>query len=418
MVNDERRVGKIQKIYSSAKVLNLSVRVPGETLQISIGRGADICGVWLIDKNIPSEYRIVKDRLLEYFRSNIKGKAIKDILVDPLDRAICIEMLGEHKLFFFWLGRKLYFSHLWLDEKDSSWKEFSPWKSLSINSAQCNDFEIFNELGRKKLEVREPKINEYTIKSEEFFVGGIAKKKVFKKIDRKIKLIEKDLNACKKGKELQEKLIMDEFDLAGDTFKWNGIKCKFRHDDTYYDKKNKVFTKIKKLKIGEAILEDRLKEAKSQLEDKESIQVEEKIIFPVWSSNRKNNSSIQKSENENVKLFKYENLSIAVGLNAKANDWIRKDWAKKDDLWMHLDEYKSSHIFIKGDHQFSIELYSLFASILADYSDFQADQIPVIFTQVSNLKGVKGKSGLVNYKKEKHITLNKVNWKEIISMGW
>ena len=65
-----------------------------------------------------------------------------------------------------------------------------------------------------------------------------------------------------------------------------------------------------------------------------------------------------------------------------------------------------------------MEDFAVMCSVLADYSDFDSSMIPVIFTQVSNLKGVKGIPGKVNYKKEKHLVVTKVNWKEIISSAW
>ncbi len=418
IINDEWRFGKVQKIYSSGKLLSLAIRVPGKTIQLVIGRGADACGVWLMDEPVPSPYRIVKDRLLEYLRSNIRGKAIEDIVVDELDRSVCIKFIGRIHIYLAWYGRKLHFSHLWWDKSKKSWMKFSPWENLRIEEVQESSFSIFDSLGRKKLEIRPPKLTDYNLLAVEVFKGGALKSKTVKKSERKVMLIEKDLRVCQKWAELQNLLVQDQLDLSQLKFKWNGIKCKFDREDTHFQRRDKLFRKVKKLKIGEQVLKERLKSEKAKLSGAQDQVVEQKIIHPVWNKQKSDKISLSSAGNNEVKYFKYEDLQIAIGLNSKANDWIRKDWAKKSDIWMHLDEYKSSHLFIKGDHSFSMDLYSLFASILADFSDFQADVIPIIFTQVSNLKGIKGKSGLVNYKKEKHLSLPRVNWKEIISMGW
>jgi hypothetical protein len=56
---------------------------------------------------------------------------------------------------------------------------------------------------------------------------------------------------------------------------------------------------------------------------------------------------------------------------------------------------------------------NLGASILAYFSHFSDDWIPVIYTPVKNLKGVTGSSGMVIYKKEKHLRCPRVdieNW--------
>ncbi len=46
---------------------------------------------------------------------------------------------------------------------------------------------------------------------------------------------------------------------------------------------------------------------------------------------------------------------------------------------------------------------NLGASIVAHFSHFKDDWIPVVYTQVKNLKGVSGAAGMVTYKKEKHL---------------
>ena len=50
-------------------------------------------------------------------------------------------------------------------------------------------------------------------------------------------------------------------------------------------------------------------------------------------------------------------------------------------------------------------------SIIRDYSEHKILEIPLQYTEVKNLKGIKGKAGSVIYKKEKYITVSyKPNW--------
>lgn len=409
------RYGKVQKIFSSGKILNLSVRLPGKTLNIALGRGDKYCGVYLLTETIPSEYRIVKDQYLEYFRKHIRGKAIVSIDLDDLDRICRFKFIDKSEIYFFWKGGNLHFTHYYV-EKDKKYI-FSPWVSLSRMESEEVDFSLFDEVGRRQIEIRDPK-DEYVKLSYNAFEEGSSKqtKKEAKKLQRKISLIEKDLEICSRWEELQDLAVKDLLELNVSKLNWKGVKVSFVGIDGHYKKRDKVFEKIKKLKKGAKILEQRLLEAKDKLENKE-VKVVQKIIYPIWKvgSVKKENKIKQDSE---VVYLDFKNYKISLGKSAKANDWLRKIWAKKSDLWIHLEGYKSSHLFVKNFESFDMEDFAVMCSILADYSDFDSSMIPVIFTQVSNLKGVKGVPGKVNYKKEKHLVVTKVNWKEIISSAW
>ncbi|WP_034722332.1 hypothetical protein, partial [Bacteriovorax sp. DB6_IX] len=90
----------------------LNVRIPGKTIHLSIGRGNDYCGVWAADKTVPSSHRIVKDRILEYLRSNVSGKSIIDLRCDEKDRCVAITLHDKSEILFFWKGRRLHFSQV------------------------------------------------------------------------------------------------------------------------------------------------------------------------------------------------------------------------------------------------------------------------------------------------------------------
>ena len=411
------RYGKVQKIYSSGKVISLAVRLPGKTINLSFGRGDKYCGVYLLEKTIPSEYRVVKDQFLEYFRKHIRGNAISNIDVDSIDRICRLSFVDKSAIYFFWKGGNLHFTHIY--KEGEAFIEFSPWKSMKkIRHEKVVEFEIFDDVGRREIEKRDVR-DKSDINSYEDFEKENAKlsSKAQKKLKRKVLLIEKDLEICSRWQELQDLAIRDELDLAGEKLKWKGVKISFQGIRGHYQKRDKVFDKVKKLKRGSEILKGRLEKAKESLEKNKSIKVEQKIIFPIWSKKEEIETKIIKNDNDVVYLD-YKKYKIAVGKTARANDWIRKAWAKKSDIWIHLDEHRSSHVFIKNFETFNLEDFSLFCSILADYSDFSDSKVPVIFTQVSNLKGVKGTPGKVNYKKEKHLIIDKVNWKEIISTAW
>jgi predicted ribosome quality control (RQC) complex YloA/Tae2 family protein len=70
-----------------------------------------------------------------------------------------------------------------------------------------------------------------------------------------------------------------------------------------------------------------------------------------------------------------------------------------------MDGLKSAHAILKSENNSVInsDNINLAANILAHFSHFNEAWIPVIHTQVKNLKGVTGAPGMVIYKKEKHL---------------
>lgn len=417
ILNESWRFGKIQKIFSSAKIIVLNIRVPGKTIYLGIGRGNDFCGTWALEKNIPSTHRIVKDRLLEYLRSNVSGKNVIDLSCDEKDRCIKITMHDKSELLFFWKGRRLHFSHTYY--KDGIQYSFSPWENLSVGEAIESGFDIFDKIDRKELELKQCREDFLTPDYEKLFAKGKLSSKKIKKSERKIKLIEGDLARCRLWKELQADAIEDKLDLSNKTLKWKSFKVKFDPSLTHFQRRDLVFFKIKKLKKGESILANRLEEAKTELlsQTPSDSKVEEAIVFPIWSEQKKIREKTATRKEGSV-FYEWNNIKIAIGTTAQANDDLRKSWSKKDDYWFHLDGYKSAHLFVKGDEQLSYENIQVFSSILANHSGFEAEMIPIIYTKVGNLKGIKGIAGTVNYKKEKHLLVQRVNWKEIISTSW
>lgn len=398
-------------------MLVLNVRIPGKTIHLGIGRGNEYCGVWSMEKNVPSTHRIVKDRILEYLRSNIQGKNLVDLSCDEKDRCIKLTFHDHSEILLFWKGRRLHFSHTFF--KDNKLHTFSPWKDLSVSESDISGFDIFDAIGRKELDLKTCRDGYLNLDLEKLYAKGEVSSKKLKKLQRKVELIEGDLQKCQLWQGLQEAAILDEVDLSGEKLKWKGLKIKFERGATHYQKRDTLFFKIKKLKKGEEILKQRLVEAQSSLENQNPSEgkVEEQIVYPIWSDKAAPKER-KVSRREGAIFLEWNNIKIAIGTTAQVNDDLRKTWAKKSDVWFHLDGYKSAHLFVKGDEQLTYENAQVYSSILAEYSGFSADMIPIIHTKVANLKGVKGIAGTVNYKKEKHLLVQRVNWKEIISTSW
>jgi hypothetical protein len=81
-----------------------------------------------------------------------------------------------------------------------------------------------------------------------------------------------------------------------------------------------------------------------------------------------------------------------------------------------LENYKSSHLIIKVSNLSELNEVDLkvIGSILRDYSRLEIDKIPLVLTNVKNLRGTKGTAGLVRYKNEKYLQVDYLpKWEEL-----
>ena len=417
--------GQIQKIYSTAFFISLSIRAPGKTWHLYIGRGGGHEGVWL-DETAPASVLRRKDTLLEYLRKHLSSCSFVSMDLDQSDRIIKLDYqkFGQlQSILFFWKARKLYFAHYYQESPDSQFKLLLSWvgKAVGVHEKPENLFDCFNEVGRR-LDMKHDLASPVIVSIKELLADelkqaslkGLHSAPSF--LQRKISNIEGDLNKARQWQQMQK--ILDQGDsLETYELKIGEHKIKFEGDLNPFERRNLLFEKIKKLKRGEGILTQRLAEAKDQLSNK--IQGPKTasmipIIKPVWGKEDLEGKVIKTTkaaEKDDYKVFKFENFSIGVGQSSSGNDQLRSRWASKEDLWLHLHGAKSAHAIIKMAQVGtpSSEVLDLAASILAYFSHFQGDWIPIIYTQVKNLKGVSGAPGMVIYKKEKHLLCRKID---------
>lgn len=420
--------GQIQKLYSTAYYISFSIRAPGKTWHLYLGRGASYEGVWLHDSPPPSVLRR-KDTFLEYLRRHVSACSFIDLEVDKYDRIVKFDYqkFGERQSFlFFWKARKLYFLHYYQDLPDAPFKLLLSWrgKAFTPGSELLNLFDYFDEIGRHRtmdhdrsspMSQTMGELLENEKKAAELKTMGGTPTFLQRKKDN----IVGDLRRAKQWTKLQS--ILDKGESLSDLYelKIADQKIKFGGDLNAYERRNLLFEKIKKLKRGEAILSDRLEKVEKQLSgsnNEPKKQSVTQIIRPVWGEEKSQIVTINSNSRDEFKIIKLENCQIGVGLNSQGNDQLRNKWATKDDYWLHLDGQKSSHVVIKLQKSEIVEteVLNVAASILAHFSHFFADWIPIIYTQVKNLKGVSGAAGMVIYKKEKHLICSKVNLEHIL----
>ena len=408
----------IQKIYSSSYYLCFSLRYQGKTQYLYLGRGAGQEGIWLSDHRVESFLR-KRDKFLEYIRKHLSSTSFAGIEVDELDRIVQLKYFkwGRiNRFYFFYNARNLYFANHFYDDKSGHMKLYRSWTMKNESIAEI-DYDLFDELGRKKLEEininhQVPSINEL-LKAEKDkalkIVGGGKSKKF---LNRKLKKIEQDLNNIKVIDKLKS-MAEEEHDLSlmQQKNKIDGVKLNFRYPD-HYKRRDEVYTKIKKLKKAEQILSLRKQDTVEHLKNfKQNVENQLKPTAPMWKS-AQNKTSNPKTQGKEYKILQFPNFKLGIGTTAQANDQLRNEWAKKSDIWFHLDGDRSPHIILKGEAiTLDMEVFKIVGSAMLDYSQLEISEARLIYTQVKNLKSVKGSPGKVIYKKEKRVSVEYYkNW--------
>ena len=420
---EELSYGQIQKIYSTAFFVSFSIRTRGKTLHLYLGRGAGQEGLWLHNKAPPSELRR-RDNFLEYLRRHLSACSLLDLELDDQDRILKLNYQKYGKIqsiLFFWKARKLYFLHYFQDVPEGPFKLLLSWRAKAITPTEdvTDLFKYFDEVGRRDDMVFDRGSTQLStiedLLEDELKAAalkGMSSNPTF--LQRKRENIEDDLRKAKQWERLQHMLDKgDSLDMY--ELKVEDQKIKFEGELNPYERRNLVFQKIKKLKRGEGILSLRLENVKELLSGKktETNKTSElPIIKPVWGKEEMGEiKPTSENAETNFKVFKLDALQVGVGLSAQGNDQLRSKWASKDDLWLHMDGLKSAHVIVKSVNNLPLspENLNIAANILAYFSHFNDTWIPIIHTQVKNLKGVTGAPGMVIYKKEKHLRCPKLD---------
>lgn len=408
----------LQKAYTTPHFLVLSVRFPGKTVAIYIGRGNQYQGVFLGEK-LPPSYLRVQDRLLDYLRKYLVGARLGKMEVDDKSMVSLFHFKNEHSDNAFLFGykeRQLFFA------KQSKEEVYLSWSGETLESR--NLLSLVDVFGPDKITAavnqKEWTIADYLTEEAKKISGQRVQRKKEKFLVRKIHNISEDLATVKNWNLLQDDLVEERIDLNTDELKLHGQKIKLFGLATPWLKRDVIFKKIKKLKKAEEILSTRLEESQVEFENVQKGEFEfevtkEKVIQPLWITHARQ-SKPQHSEH-NVKHFQLKNLTGVIGLDALSNDAIRSQ-ASKEHYWFHIENYPGAHGIVKTDDfsKLSIEDLSAIASMLRDYSKLDILEIPMLYTQLKNVKGLKGTKGEVIIKKPKHLRCLYRNWKEIISI--
>ena len=396
------------------------MRFPGQNVVLYIGRGNQYEGIFVSNKFPPSYLRI-QDRLLDYVRRYLVGARLGKMEVDEKHFLTLFHFKNEHtdnSFAFGYKDRQLFFIKQTLEEIYTSWN--------GETHTNQNVPKLVDELLGEKSLTETAKPTSWTLEKyfeDEFkkVSGKPLQKKKEKFLEKKLNNISNDLEDVKKWHLIKDELLDEEAEFDENKTVFHGHKVKFASHLNVWQKRDIVFGKIKKLKKAEGILQTRLVETEEEFSKVKGGEFEfevtkEKAIAPLWKTEK---SQKIKGESEyNVNHFKLGALNGSVALDAASNDWLRSVGAK-DHYWFHIENYPGAHCLMKTDdlQKFSELDYSAIASMLRDLSKLEITEIPVIYSQLKNVKGLKGAQGKVLIKKPRYLRCNYIAWKEIITVA-
>ena len=442
----------IQKIYTSSTLVCLAARFKGQTRFLYLGRGHGVEGFWVASDRLSVELRGT-DRFLEYLRKYLSSTELLNISQVFNDRCLHIvyRKYGYEKnsFIFFWKGRKLYFLNYFFNERSKQFCLMRSWKKKEIFQNEItkeNLYESLIEVGLNQdfgghFKDSQTSISSIIENERKKLIKLNGPQKKLKSLKRKLTYICTDLEKIEDVFELQEKVKLGnvDFDEIDTLLVFKGIKIKINRGLNFFQKRDRVFEKIKSFKKAKKILEQRKLKTEEEIKcftKKGPQEFYQKLpVIPAYwistenlgdqgkgvtkhPSNSVEGKELRKHSNKlgsDIKVFKIKDyFSFAIAKNAIANDFLRSKWGSKDDLWFHLDGYSGAHVVAKESNKAKISGASLkiVASALRDYSKLRIEEVPVVFTQLRNLKGIKGLKGKIIYKKEKYMKIEyDKNWR-------
>ncbi|HLE12006.1 MAG TPA: NFACT RNA binding domain-containing protein [Bacteriovoracaceae bacterium] len=431
--------GQLQKIFSTPHLVAIAIRYPGKSVYLYLGRGNHYEGLWWSNRRPDSLMRI-QDKFLMYLRKFLENSFLQEIVLDDKDRAIGIsyQYRGNQNFFaLFYSGRKAYFLNSFIKEEESTHRVFCSWLKEEI----CGDFnqqqlfDFFDAVGRKEISHEkkvdaaadtflENYLNEY--QKNFLVVKHDSKKKKF--LEKKIKKIREDLHLLQQWPEMMREMNSGHLDLSNNQeVVLCGVKIKLQGENNLYRKRDIIFNKIKSFKAAEAALslreQETVRELTALLNNSPNVQLDQKVktINPEWYDGKEQKKSKNLGQKGSAKFnieeyFLEDRIKILVGKDSTSNDYLRSKIANKEDYWFHLAGYHSAHAIVKISKNGHLrpDDFAIIGSIIRYHSKLELMTIPLIFTQVKNIKGVRGSPGSVLPKKAKNISVfYQENWQRV-----
>lgn len=398
------------------------MRVPGLTFSLYFGRGGESQGLGFFSTKLVTSQRIY-DSFLGLIRSLILGTFLRQIS-RLTDNTFLLKFTSKDTsldLVVSWVDEKLYFSYM--RKSESLIEMLVPWEDPRKKQIQSED-EFFRHIDSLKKN-KSFKILGLPPEAGSFEIARKTQHKSKKNLQKKIENIRNDLRRAQSWREWEvfaQKAVTGEVDLEDiQSYEIGSLKIKFKRKK-HHHKIDEIYQQIKRFKAKESFIQDRYKTVCAELDQwNDMVPLKKKAVEirkPVWVK-----LGDKKNQRESVKHVLRGEIStrigrVMIGRSAQENDNIRKNWAKKDDLWFHFEEIPGPHLFLKkSDESLGNEEISAICSLLMSVSDKNLVEAKFVYTLVKHLKGVKGSQGLVTYQKAKFIRVKYNNdWRQILSI--
>ena len=376
-----------------------------------MGRGNGVEGFWYSEEKIKSDFRL-RDRFLEFLRAHVRNEVLTGLSLDSEDRIVELSFLSKSKLLLFFKARDLYFSYI--KEGHDTSKAFYSWKKVDEIEKMDNYFSVFDEIGRTSLDKNgeAKKITDVIsllTKNEPLELNPTKKKKFLSRKQKNILADLENVRCVNKLKDLTS-LPDEEISKLDSRLEINSkIKVKLDSENPHH-RRDILFLKIKKLNKAKGILEKRLLDTQNEISQLKSMSVvtKRRPVAPFWKHLKSEKTEQNKDVSDLFVVYDFEHYKIAVGKTARGNDEIRKSFGKSSDIWMHIENATSSHAILKlksSNHTIGINDYKEMASLICKHSQWNSSEVSVIYSNLKNIKAVKGSPGKVIYKKERYLKI-------------
>lgn len=184
------------------------------------------------------------------------------------------------------------------------------------------------------------------------------------------------------------------------------------------------YKKYSKLKNAHKLLEKQIPETIDEIEYLENVlfsidnsteveeldEIKEELINEGYIKGQtKNKKKKQKELSRPLHFISQDNFNIFVGKNNRQNEDLTLRLARKEDIWLHVQNMPGSHVIIQSNKMGIPDSTLEEAAILAAYysKGKNSNHVPVDYTEKKYVKKPKnGKIGMVIYENFKTITVN------------
>ena len=257
-------------------------------------------------------------------------------------------------------------------------------------------------------------------------------KNQIKKDKHKLEKLTKDLERAKENDIYRIKgdlIIQDQYKIKPTDYEYTGFSYELNDDLTveldrkikvidnakkYYKKYKKLKTAIKhihkqiyltKHEINYFVSLKQQVESNYQLKDLEEIR-DELVNLKYLSKRRKQNKN-KKKQRLNYDVYEVDQVLILVGKNNLQNNYLTHQFARKNDMWFHVQNQSGSHVIVQSE-SLDEKLIRTAAQLAAYHSKSKTSgSVPVDYTLIKNIKKIPGELGsFVSYTHQKTIYID------------